>query len=314
MNLRSNKFYNEEGAGIGGAPAASAASVAPVSSAPAQSATPQANVGSVGTSAPASRSYKLKVNGAELELPEDKVIEYAQKGHSADQKYQEAAKLRKESQDYVDAYNQLNKMVTSKDFDSLEKVFGEEIVKGLVERKSPRASQEVEASEEDQVLANELGVDVKDIVSIRNKAKGTNLPAVNKVMQEVEGLKQHNLRLEKQLRDFQVKTQADTIESHFMNLSSKYPKASKGEVLNRIERENINPSKFEEVFKAEHDSYEKKKKKQYEEYAASKRKAANEALSSSNYGGVILNDNDYDGMTSDAKREKLKANLRKMGK
>lgn len=45
------------------------------------------------------RKMKLKVNGQELELTEDEVIERAQKVEAAEQRFQEAARLRKEAEE-----------------------------------------------------------------------------------------------------------------------------------------------------------------------------------------------------------------------
>lgn len=46
------------------------------------------------------RLLKLKINGREEEWPEDKVVAYAQKGRAADQKFEEAAKFRKEREEF----------------------------------------------------------------------------------------------------------------------------------------------------------------------------------------------------------------------
>jgi hypothetical protein len=47
------------------------------------------------------RKMKLKIDGQETEMGEDEVIRYAQQGKAANQRFQEAAKMRKEAEDMV---------------------------------------------------------------------------------------------------------------------------------------------------------------------------------------------------------------------
>jgi hypothetical protein len=51
----------------------------------------------------AARKFKLKVNGVEREYDEDTVIRRAQLAESADQKFQEAAKMRKQAEAFIQA-------------------------------------------------------------------------------------------------------------------------------------------------------------------------------------------------------------------
>lgn len=47
------------------------------------------------------KKMKLKIDGKEQELPEDEVIRYAQQGKAANQRFEEASRMRKEAQDMV---------------------------------------------------------------------------------------------------------------------------------------------------------------------------------------------------------------------
>lgn len=77
------------------------------SSTPGSSSTPapqQQSPGHVETPAEtAARKFKLKVNGVEREYDEDTVIRRAQLAESADQKFQEAAKMRKQAEAFIQA-------------------------------------------------------------------------------------------------------------------------------------------------------------------------------------------------------------------
>jgi hypothetical protein len=50
---------------------------------------------------PEVRKHKIKVYGKEHELPEEKVLQYAQKGFASDEKFQQAAKLEKQAQEVL---------------------------------------------------------------------------------------------------------------------------------------------------------------------------------------------------------------------
>jgi hypothetical protein len=51
--------------------------------------------------AAAKKAYKLKVGGKDLEVDEAELLKRAQMGYSADQKWQEAAQIRKQSEDFI---------------------------------------------------------------------------------------------------------------------------------------------------------------------------------------------------------------------
>lgn len=55
--------------------------------------------------APEPSKHRVKVNDQEVDVDYDELVRGYQKGRSADQRYQEAAKLRKEAQDVQDAFN-----------------------------------------------------------------------------------------------------------------------------------------------------------------------------------------------------------------
>jgi len=66
-----------------------------------QQAAPQENSASQSAEVPAPKKWKIKVNDQDHELTEDELIYRAQTGYSADKKFQEASKIRKEFEPFV---------------------------------------------------------------------------------------------------------------------------------------------------------------------------------------------------------------------
>ncbi len=85
-----------------------------------QSSESQAAQGVQETPAEKAQRYKLKVNGKEIEKTIDELIRDAQKGISADEKFQQAASLSKK----YSQYEQMEKAIESGDFTPLMKKMG----------------------------------------------------------------------------------------------------------------------------------------------------------------------------------------------
>jgi hypothetical protein len=174
--------------------------------------------------AAAKKAYKLKVNGKDMEVDEAELLKRAQMGYSADKKWQEAAQIQKQTQDFIalmqrDPAKALEMM--GYDVDKL----AEERIKSRIEemQKSPeqlerekmqreledmKAERERERAEtqarETQQLQDKYAMEIENDISSALDDNGLGLPKSPYVVKRVadlmlyyvsEGLRTNNERL-----------------------------------------------------------------------------------------------------------------------
>lgn len=266
---------NGQGA-VGGQPAAS--------SSPAPQANPSGGVaqggvgaGSQGSSTDFTKTkHKVKVNGAEMEVGYEDLVNNYQLREASNKRFEEAARKEKEAELYRNAVLELNEIIEKKDYSRFKEVVGDDFIGGLSSGFSGEGNraQSTNYSADDKRLADALGVPVEEFVAKKQQAFGLDNPQIPEIQKQINTLMEENKQLKQGMMGFMKKAEVDKLENAFMSVADKYPEVDKLRALDIIERERRTPQDFELVFKSLQEQEDQRLEERYNKRMQEKKKMA----------------------------------------
>jgi len=261
---------------VGGQPAASSTSV-PQATPSAGAAQGTQGATSNGSSIDFTKTkHKVKVNGAELEVGYEDLVNNYQLREASNRKFEEAARKEKEAELYRNAVLELNEIIEKRDYNKFKEVVGDDFIGGLSSGFSGDGNKAHSASYsvEDKRLADALGVPVEEFVSKKQQAFGLDNPQIPEIQKQINALMEENKQLKQGMMGFMKKTEVDKLENAFMSVADKYPEVDKLRALDIIERERRTPQDFELVFKTLQEQEDQRLEERYNKRMQEKKKMA----------------------------------------